>query len=249
MNKCLLICLVLFCTHNLHSQELQFFNCYPLYGGVDAGYCFGIGKSSSRNNGANGTGRSFNAKTQSGWTINAQLGYQLNCWSSIDIQYVFLNNNYKWQTLFPGNFHENLSADLHSHLALINYRLYLGHLFHFACFDPYITGGVGVAFNRFFDIKERQAVESPVLPNVVFGIIDSRTHSNFCAQVGAGIRRCFCQSWIVNLKFNAYYLGTFSSGDSRKGVAPFPLGTVLIQPYKFKHNWIGAVTLGLGYSF
>jgi len=249
MNKGLLICLVLFCTHTLYSQDWQFFDRYPLYGGIDAGYCFGMGKSSSQNNGVNGTAGSFNATAQSGWTINAQLGYQCNCWSSVEIQYVFLKNSYKWQTIFPGNFLENLSADLHSHLALVNYCLQLGQLFNFACFEPYVTGGVGVAFNKLFNIKERVAVNAPVFPNVVFAIIDSRMHSNFCAQVGAGILRCFCQSWIVNLKFNGYYLGAFSSGDAREVVAPFPPVTQLIEPYKFKYNWIGAVTLGLGYCF
>jgi hypothetical protein len=238
---------MLFFTDRLLSQDLPTFD--PIYWGVDAGWSFGIGESNSHGSGANFTGKS-DARAQSGWTINAQVGCILSRWSRTEIQYLFLKNSYKWMTEFNGGIIENFTSRMHAHLALVNYYLGLGPLFKYACLDPYITGGVGLAFNSLFDIEERTPFGGEGPADVVFAKIKSHVHKNFCAQIGAGIRKSFGKRWLLNMKFNAYYLGTVKSGNTRDVLPPFiPIKNQKIGPYKFENMWMGSITLGMGYVF
>ena len=249
IKKCLFICLMLF-TCKLQSQDLNFFDPPPLYVGIDAGSSFGIGKSSSEGSGRSFSGKSFDARAQSGWTINAQVGCLLNSWSRAEIQYVFLKNSYNWISDFGSGDIENFNANMHAHLALANYFLSLGSLFNSGSVEPYISVGVGVAFNSLFDIEERTPFGFGLPGDQVFARIQSHRHTNFCAQAGGGIKKRFCKNLLLNLKFNAYYLGKFKSGNTRDIVAIFPpIDNERIGPFKFENIWLGSVTLGLGYMF
>lgn len=248
--KILMIFSTLLFTGRLFSYDLGLVDCHPFYVGVDAGWCGGIGRSTSQGSGTVHIGKNFDAHAQSGWIVNTQVGYKFNQWSRAEIQYVYFKNSYKWVTDFGGGDVENFTSKIASHLALVNYHLDLGSSCYPSCFKPYITGGIGLAFNTLSDIEERSPFGFNFPSDVVFANIESHTHTNFCAQVGMGVSKSFYRRLLVNLKFNAYYLGTIKSGNTRDLVnSSVPAIGTQIGPYKFENIWMGSFTLGIGYLF
>ncbi|HEY4832891.1 MAG TPA: hypothetical protein VIH61_10070 [Waddliaceae bacterium] len=212
--------------------------------------------------GAFGDGVAFNSRARVGYEVGVNFGYIFNSWLRADLSYTFLNNKHEWEAQFPSNnvtigegAIEFFDGRLHTHLALLNLYARLGELYPIAGFRfaPYITGGLGVAMNDFHDIKERvnlSAVLATALGSDTLALgsdIQAHTKTNFGGRFGLGILKFCSKNWIWDLGFNVNYIGEVRSGNSRKTVFLVP-GVTPIHPYRFHHNWIAMLYLGLKYA-
>ncbi len=220
--------------------------CSHFYVGIEGGWSTGLGHANkSRGVGGFFTGIAEGPRADSGYNVGASLGYRWNCLLRTDLSYTYLHpNHYNCNTFFPNPDQTDLfKAHLHSHLILLNTYMHLNAVYCLLPWiDPYITGGVGVAVNRMDDIREFASGEESF-----FAKIHSYTHTNFGARVGVGVMKYFCHCWILDLGFNANYIGRVRSDNSRTFIAR---GTSQpIGKYDFKNNWIGTFYLGLKYAF
>lgn len=223
-------------------------SCSHFYVGLEGGW----GTRLSSADKSTGVGAFFNAEAEgpradSGYHVGASLGYRWSCLLRTDLSYTYLHpNHYNWTTSFSGNLTEPFKANLCSHLLLFNTYVHLNALYClFPWLDPYISGGVGVAINRLDNIREFPAVEESQGP--FFARIQSHTQTHFGARLGIGAMKYFCRCWIVDLGFNANYIGRVRSGSSRTFVSTG--ASQSIGKYDFKNNWIGTFYLGLKYAF
>lgn len=233
------------CNSRLHSMP-----CPHFYVGIEGGWSTGLGHANkSRGVGDNFTGIAEGPRATSGYNVGASLGYRWNCLLRTDLSYTYLHpKHYNWNTFFSvagNNVTEPFKAHLHSHLVLLNTYMHLNALYClFPWMDPYISGGVGVAVNRLDDIRE---FPGELEGGPFFARIQSHTHTHFGARLGAGVMKYFCSCWIVDLGFNANYIGKVRSGNSRTFVSGAPRQP--IGKYDFKNNWIGTFYLGLKYIY
>lgn len=166
----------------------------------------------------------------------ANLGFRLNAFRA-DFSYTYFSQaSYEWQV--PIGF-TSVKAHLTSHLMLFNGYLHpLTGLTRW--FDPYVTGGTGVAINQLTGIQQFRDTGAHLAD------ISSFTQQNWAARVGVGFFSYILNSWIFDMGYSAHYIGRVISGDSRTlntGVQQ------IIGAYKFQNNWINTIYFGLKYAF
>lgn len=215
--------------------------CRNFYVGFEGGWGNGLGRADRLENvgeiGLNGV--TNNAHAFFGETLGAELGWRLYSWLRTDISYSFLHHRYNWETLYPEVNHS--FAYLDSHLVLWNGYLHLPGLCFMGWLDPYVGAGIGVAFNRLHEIQEYGA------DGIYISDIEPKTRSHLCGRIGGGFLFSVTRCVAFDLAFNANYMGTVSSGDTRRVLSSST--RVPFKAFDFKNNWIGTVTLGVKFSF
>ncbi|CDZ76306.1 Opacity protein antigens [Legionella massiliensis] len=107
----------------------------------------------------------------------------------------FTNYNYDWK--------------LQSNVILANTKL---NIVNYSRFSPYLTGGIGVAFNNAHGYKER------ALPDVtprVSPAFSNHASNEFAFNVGAGLDYQLSDSFLLSLAYEYQDLGKVSSGNGR----------------------------------
>lgn len=229
-----------------HTCPISYCPCpRPLifYVGAEGGWAIGLTDKTGFGGGALFNGPSFDARARSGYMVGANVGCRFNSLFRSDLSYTFLREPYRWTALSTNNnFPLSFSSTLRSHLFLLNGYLNLNSLFCLCPgWDPYVGVGLGVAVNQLRNVQEFTSLNSQFVAD-----INNGNRTNFAARFGLGITRCLWRRTVLDLAFNANYIGQVHTGNART------LSTGQVGPigiYRFRNNWIGTISLGLKYLF
>jgi len=213
------------------------------YAGVEGGLVTGLSQATlKRNTGSVFADVATNAIPRAGFEVGASFGYKLPCLWRTEVAYAFHRQSYEWIIIAttPG---AGFNAKLQSHLLMWNNYLHLRDIYRcpqsISNIDPYLSGGIGAAWNTFKEASEYQA------NSIEIATFDSRTTSQFAFSLGVGFLAYSSQMWIIDTFFRATYIGEVRTPGTRN----FTLvsGTQPVGAYRFENNWIG--TFGVSLKF
>lgn len=215
------------------------------YIGVDGGFAFGLVQSRSDFDPGNAitiTGSTtFDAHIGAGFHVGANAGYWLRSNLRADISYSYMRVPLTWvvQFAFPD---PEFSSDFYTlydncHLVLGNAYYHLNNFF-VNDYSPYISGGVGVAFNAAgkTDVRFRQGQLGAHL--------NPYTNTNFAARFGVGLMKPFC-GHALDMGFNFLFIGAVKTGETLLGLNGF---SGIVEPNRHHMNWVGTFYVGFKYG-
>lgn len=177
-----------------------------------------------------------------GSLLGGVVGYRFSDLWRADISYTRLNNELDWTGSFPGNadtaFTSNASADV----VMLNGYLHAKGFDEntFDTFDPFIGAGIGFTSNRLNDVVETRSSDGSFIADVDDG---KKVRPAF--RLGVGLDANIAPALTLTSSLDAYWLGGFETGDSRRFGAsgsPQPIG-------KWKTDDVVSVGFSLGLRY
>lgn len=224
--------------------------CSYFYLGVEGGWITGLTQATPDTNvgPAAMNGVSANPMPRAGFEVGGNIGYRFPCFFRSEFAYTFERQSYDWQAYFlstavapqPPTVVQSFQAKLNSHLLFWNQYLQFGDFCPVvANFDPYLQGGIGVAFNRLKETKEIAA------GSVLTARLADKTATQLAFRFGLGTLVYSSSCWMLDMGIQVTYLGEVRSGNTRTLVSGV---TQNIGPYEFENNWIGVFNVGVKFG-
>ena len=214
-----------------------------LFVGLDLSGGIASGSSSTRDGGGvlplfSGDGEVGNVHFDHTIGIGAHAGYRFNpSWSTF-LRYRHVHGSVGFDAFYPSfrvasKFKGSANSDA-----------VLGGLIHHHSLSPadslQLSAGAGLAFNRLYDIVERDRDSGLFVADVA-----SHSRTAFTADIGLGLQHAVAAGTTIGLDLSATYAGGFATGNSRRG----NLGVTVINPYGIDNVWRGNLGLSLRQTF
>jgi len=217
------------------------------YVGVEGGGLTGMSRSTPKLGvGAFGLqGDAVNPRPRAGFEVGGNVGYRFPRYTRSEIAYTFQRQSYDWQAIFPSGIVtpaspvqvQSFQSKVSSHLIFWNQYLQVGDFCPFASnLDPYLLGGLGVAFNR---LEKTQEIATN---SALTATLAEKSVAQLAFRFGMGTLVSSTQCWRLDAGVQVTYIGEVRSGDTRTT----PSGAIQgIGTYRFENNWIGVFNIGI----